>query len=224
MSLHIFSIALISISSNADSFAIAIAYGIRKVRIAILPNLLIASVSSFGTFLSMSLGQTIGGYLPRSISTMLGSGVLISIGILGISAAILQERQRRKIEKYRQENPGELRSIDSTQSSNDALQENGQYTDLPAITLRNSSRYMTIKESIPLAFSLTINNIGGGIGAGIASLNVPFTTALTFIFAILAVLVGCALGQNFAKKMTEYWAHLLSSISIILIGIYEYLN
>ena len=217
MSLHIFSIALISTSSNIDSFAIAIAYGIRKVRIAILPNLLIASVSSFGTFLSMSLGQTIGGYLPRSISTMLGSGVLISIGILGISTAILQERQRRKIEKYRQENYAKLRSIDP-------LQTREHYIDIPPIPPINKSRYMTVKESIPLAFSLTINNIGGGIGAGIASLNVPFTTGLTFIFAILAILIGCALGQNFAKKMTEYWAHLLSSISIILIGIYEYLN
>jgi putative sporulation protein YtaF len=217
MSLHLFSIALISTSSNIDSFAIAIAYGIRKVRIAILPNLLIATVSSFGTFLSMSLGQTIGGYLPRSISTMLGSVVLISIGILGMSAAILQERQRHKIEKYWQENYNRLKSIDSPQ-------ERENYIDIPAIPPIDKSRYMTIKESIPLAFSLTINNIGGGIGAGIANLNVPFTTALTFILAILAILIGCALGQNFARKMTEYWAHLLSSISIILIGIYEYFN
>jgi putative sporulation protein YtaF len=217
MSLQILSIALMSISSNTDSFAIAIAYGIRRVRIAILPNLLIASVSSFGTFLSMSLGQTIGGYLPRSISTMLGSGVLISIGILGISGAIWQERQRRKIEKYHQENPVKLRSIDP-------LCEIESYIVPLSIPSNNSSRYMTIKESIPLAFSLTINNIGGGIGAGIANLNVPFTTGLTFILAIVAILVGCTLGQKFAKKMTEYSAHLLSSISIILIGIYEYFN
>jgi putative sporulation protein YtaF len=217
MSLQILSIALMSISSNTDSFAIAIAYGIRRVRIAILPNLLIASVSSFGTFLSMSLGQTIGGYLPRSISTMLGSGVLISIGILGISGAIWQERQRRKIEKYHQENPVKLRSIDP-------LRDPESYIVPLSIPSNNSSRYMTIKESIPLAFSLTINNIGGGIGAGIANLNVPFTTGLTFILAIVAILVGCTLGQKFAKKMTEYSAHLLSSISIILIGIYEYFN
>jgi putative sporulation protein YtaF len=217
MSLHIFSVVLISISSNTDSFAIAIAYGIRKIRIAILPNLVIASVSSFGTFLSMSLGQTIGGYLPRSISTMLGSGVLISIGILGMSGAIWQERQRRKIEKYRQENSVKLRSIYALQEIESCI--------APLQTAdRNSSRYMTIKESIPLAFSLTINNIGGGVGAGIANLNVPFTTGITFILAILAILIGCTLGQKFAKNMTEYWAHLLSSISIILIGIYEYFH
>jgi putative sporulation protein YtaF len=217
MGLQILSIALMSISSNTDSFAIAMAYGIRKVRIAILPNLLIASVSSFGTFLSMSLGQTIGGYLPRSISTMLGSGVLISIGILGMSGAIWQEKQRRKIEKYKRENSDKLRSIY-------LLQEVEGYINPLQTPSRNNSRYMTIKESIPLAFSLTINNIGGGIGAEIANLNVPFTTGITFIFAVLAILVGCTLGQKFAKKMTEYWAHLLSSISIILIGIYEYLN
>jgi putative sporulation protein YtaF len=224
MSLQIFSIALMSISSNTDSFAIAIACGIRKVRIPLLPNLLIATVSSFGTFLSMSLGQTIGQYLPRSISTILGSGVLISLGILGIFGAIWQERKRLRIEKYRRENYRKLRSIDSTQSSIQPLPERETYIDILSISPVNNSRYMTMKESIPLAFSLTINNVGGGVGAGIAKLNVLSTTGLTFVFAILAILIGCTLGQGFAKRMTEYWAHLLSSISIILIGIYEYFN
>jgi len=102
MSLHILSIALISISSNTDSFAVAIAYGIKKIRITIPANLLIAVVSSLGTFLSISVGQMISGYLPRSTASILGSGVLISIGIFGMWQTIRQEHKRRRIEKYNQ--------------------------------------------------------------------------------------------------------------------------
>jgi putative sporulation protein YtaF len=171
MSLHLFSVALMSISSNTDSFAIAVAYGIKKVRIGILPNFSIVVVSSFGTFVSMSIGETIGNYLPRSISNTIGSGVLIAIGLFGIWSAIVQARQHQKIAKRR---PIE---------SSDRLEN---YIYIAQIFTKNTQRYINFKESVLLAFSLTINNVGGGIGAGISHLNIPIATGLTFILAILS--------------------------------------
>ena len=225
MSLHLFSIALISISSNTDSFAVAIAYGIKKVKITIGANLLIAIVSSLGTFLSMSIGQMISGYLPRSTASILGSGVLISIGLLGIWQTIRQEHQRRRIEKYKQQQNSSVSSyFYQAQSSalRDSIDEN--YINNPPKDIKNILGYMKMKDSIPLAFSLTINNIGGGIGAGISGLNATITTGSTFIIAILALICGSALGEKFARRTTDFWAGFLSSSLIILIGIYEYFN
>lgn len=218
MSLHLFSIALISISSNTDSFAVAIAYGIKKVRITIGANLLIAIVSSLGTFLSMSIGQMISGYLPRSTASILGSGVLISIGIFGMWQTIRQEYKRRKIERYRQNFSPSY--FDRDRSAN--IQDD----DIDRHPTENKNRlaHIRMKDSIPLAFSLTINNIGGGIGAGISGLNATITTASTFIIAILALIAGSNLGEKFAKKLTDLWAGVLSSSLIILIGVYEYFN
>ena len=226
MSLHILSIALISISSNTDSFAVAIAYGIKKIRITIPANLLIAVVSSLGTFLSISVGQMISGYLPRSTASILGSGVLISIGIFGMWQTIRQEHQRRRIEKYNQQQNFSVSSyFYQTRSANlqaDKIDKN--YIDLPTTDIKNIWGDMKMKDSIPLAFSLTINNIGGGIGAGISGLNVTLTTGATFILAILALIYGSALGEKFTKKMTDFWAGFSSASLIILIGIYEYFN
>ena len=219
MSLHIFSIVLISVSSNTDSFAIAVAYGIKKVRITIGANLLIAIVSSLGTFLSMSLGETIGGYLPKSIASLLGSGVLISIGIFGICQAIIQERKRQKIERYQRQQDFSVSSyFYQTQSlhvRDNKIHEN--YTDLDRKSIK-------MKQSIPLAFSLTINNVGAGVGAGISGLNATLTTGLTFVFALLAIFSGSILGEKFAQRMNDFWAGFLSSILIISIGLYEYFN
>ena len=226
MSLHILSIALISISSNTDSFAVAIAYGIKKIRITIPANLLIAVVSSLGTFLSISVGQMISGYLPRSTASILGSGVLISIGIFGMWQTIRQEHQRRRIEKYNQQQNFSVSSyFYQTRSANlqaDKIDKN--YIDLPTTDIENIWGDMKMKDSIPLAFSLTINNIGGGIGAGISGLNVTLTTGLTFVLAILSLICGSALGEKFTKKMTDFWAGFSSASLIILIGIYEYFN
>ena len=226
MSLHILSIALISISSNTDSFAVAIAYGIKKIRITIPANLLIAVVSSLGTFLSISVGQMISGYLPRSTASILGSGVLISIGIFGMWQTIRQEHKRRRIEKYNQQQNFSVSSyFYQTRSANlqaDKIDKN--YIDLPTTDIKNIWGDMKMKDSIPLAFSLTINNIGGGIGAGISGLNVTLTTGSTFVLAILALICGSALGDKFAKRMTDFWAGFSSASLIILIGIYEYFN
>ena len=226
MSLHILSIALISISSNTDSFAVAIAYGIKKIRITIPANLLIAVVSSLGTFLSISVGQMISGYLPRSTASILGSGVLISIGIFGMWQTIRQEHQRRRIEKYNQQQNFSVSSyFYQTRSANlqaDKIDKN--YIDLPTTDIKNIWGDMKMKDSIPLAFSLTINNIGGGIGAGISGLNVTLTTGSTFVLAILALICGSALGDKFAKRMTDFWAGFSSATLIISIGIYEYFN
>jgi len=226
MSLHILSIALISISSNTDSFAVAIAYGIKKIRITIPANLLIAVVSSLGTFLSISVGQMISGYLPRATASILGSGVLISIGIFGMWQTIRQEHKRRRIEKYNQQQNFSVSSyFYQTRSANlQADKIDKDYIALPTTDIKNILGYMKMKDSIPLAFSLTINNIGGGIGAGISGLNVTLTTGLTFVLAILSLIYGSALGEKFTKKMTDFWAGFSSASLIILIGIYEYFN
>ena len=225
MSLHILSTVLISLSSNTDSLAIAVAYGIKKVKIPILPNLLIAVVSSLGTFVSMSVGEMIGGYLPKSIAGILGSGVLISIGIIGIWKTIQEEQRRLKRVKSDRQNIIMLATSSPNQLSEDKNSSN--LVNRPQNILsgvRNRSKVISIKESIPLAFSLTINNIGGGVGAGMSGLSASLTTVINFILAILAILGGSALGGRFANKMTEYWAGFLSSGLIIMIGIYEYFN
>jgi putative sporulation protein YtaF len=221
MGLHIFSVALISISSNTDSFAVAIAYGIKKVRITIGAKLLIAIVSSLGTFVSMSVGQIISEYLPHSIARTLGSGVLISIGLLGMWQTIWQERKRRRIEKYKQQQKS---SVNSYFYQTQLLNIRDDNIDRISNKLVERSSSIDVKQCIPLAFSLTINNIGGGIGAGISGLNITLTTGLTFILAVLAIISGATLGGRIARRMTEFWAVLLSSTLIITIGIYEYFN
>ena len=65
---HLLSSFVLCFSSNVDNFAVAVAYGVKKLRIGILSNCLIALVSALGTLLSLSVGAVIERYLPDPVA------------------------------------------------------------------------------------------------------------------------------------------------------------
>ncbi|KAM3100284.1 hypothetical protein ACKFKG_01350 [Phormidesmis sp. 146-35] len=98
---HLLSSFLLSTSSNVDNFAVAVAYGVKKLKIGIFSNLLIAVVSALGTILSLSVGNVISRYLPGPVANVLGSSVLIVIGIIGIWDTL--EREKKGVAEQRDE-------------------------------------------------------------------------------------------------------------------------
>ena len=144
----------------------------------------------------------------------------MAIGLVGMWQTIEHEHQRRKIRQLTQPDlklsiPVDLERLTYHQQPD---------LDLLVKDPQQRRKYLKAKQALPLAFSLTINNIGGGIGAGISGLNATLTTLITFGLALLAMSIGSSLGKKFARQMTEFWAGILSASLIILLGIYEYFN
>ncbi len=232
---HVLSSFLLAFSANIDNFAVAIAYGVKKLHIGILSNLLIAFVSAMGAVLSMAVGTSISRYLPNPVANVLGSGVLIAIGLWGIWDTIEREK-RRNLAKLRQNRtrsevasgmPQPDSSMSPTFSSEvtpDLTQDLSYQSFLedPARADVDRSGYIDVKESIALAFGLTINNLGTGVGAGMSGLNIPFTAVLTFLVSVIAISLGYILGDRFTTKMTGISAGVVSGLMIIGLGVYEY--
>jgi putative Mn2+ efflux pump MntP len=238
---HLLSSFLLSATSNVDAFAVAIAYGMKKLRIGNWSNVLIAIVSTGGTVLSMSVGTVIGQYLPNSVANFLGSSVLIAIGLWGIWDTLEREKKRNRAKARQKRLSRTLVAVgayssDSFQNTTTTdqqlpttplteLMEDLSYESFlenPAKADKDRSGYIDIKESISLAFGLTINNLGGGVGAGISGLNIVLTSVLTFIFSILAIVAGYFMGDRLSASMTSIWTGILSGLLVIALGIYEY--
>ena len=183
---HLLSSLFISISVNLDSFAIGIAYGVKKIRIGMLSNLVIAIISTLGTYLSMTVGELIGRFLPSDTVKIIGATVLLFMGIWGIWETLKAERQEKK----------QKMKNSATDISYTTFIGKPEKADL------DDSKFIDVRESIPLAFALTINNLAGGVGAGITGLNVYITALMTFVLAILAIISGYFLGEKFAKKLS----------------------
>ncbi|MGG6269466.1 sporulation membrane protein YtaF [Leptolyngbya sp. AN03gr2] len=226
---HLFSSFVLCFSSNVDNFAVAVAYGVKRLRIGWLSNCLIALVSALGTLLSLSVGAAIERYLPDPVANLIGSAVLIVIGIWGIWDTFEREkkRNRSKLRHIRRSmvaagvDSAFVPQMDTKAESIDPLSY-ASYLEHPEIADVDRSGEIDVKEAIALSFGLTINNLGTGVGAGISGFNIAFTTVLTFMCSILAVMVGYLLGEQSTTKMTGISAGVLSGVMIIVLGVYEY--
>jgi len=77
------------------------------------------------------------------------------------------------------------------------------------------------REALALAMSLTFNNLAGGLGAGISHINIPFTTLLTMVLSLSAIVAGFQLGKRASVAISKFWLGVASGSLIMLVGIYE---
>lgn len=189
--MDILSSLLFAISANADNFVVGLSYGINKIKIGILSSLVISLITSIGTIISMSFSQVIVRFIPGNLSNLIGSISLIFIGLYTIAEPF-------------------LKSIQS-----DGILKNPEKAD------KDNSSNIDLKESLSLAFALSINNIGLGIGASITGLNIFLTSLFTFIFSLLMLLTGYFLGSYYLSKLFSKRATIVSGLIIIALGVYE---
>ncbi|MDP4146390.1 MAG: sporulation membrane protein YtaF [Bacillota bacterium] len=195
---------LFVISSSLDSLIVGIAYGIKKLKIGLLSNIIVAVTASAGTLISMIFGKFVLSFLPMSSASFIGSAVLISFGLYFILEPIIKKRHSQNL----------IQNKDSKHVHYDDILDN------PEIADKDNSGYIDLKESITLAFALTINNVGLGIGAGIAGLDLTVTTLVTLFFSLTAIPLGYYLGNRFLSKFLGKYASIISGCIIILLGLY----
>lgn len=203
--MNLASALLVAISANLDTFAVAISYGLKKVKLNIFSILLISLITSIGTFISMSLGLAIVDFISLSVANTIGSFMLIGMGIWFIF-------DHFKEEGYYHEH------VDSANSKGNTY---CQILSDPIKADKDNSGTIDYKECIALSVALSLNNVGLGIAASIAGINIYLNTTFTFIITILGFTVGGYIGRSYLSKFCNKYASLASGILIILIGLYE---
>lgn len=225
------SIFLLAIATNVDNLAVAIAYGVRKIKIGKASNLMISLVTGIGTYVSISVGMTIRNYLNASASNLIGSFVFVTIGLWVIWEA--QQQKKKFKNQYRlreQENVSiaggtNKKVIDDDAASLQQIYDEVSYESFIAVPEKadkDKSGYIDVKESIALALGLTINNLVSGVGAGISGFEVAITSGMSFVLSLLAISTGYLLGARFTVKMSGIWTGILSGCLLIGLGVYEY--
>lgn len=206
--MHVFSILLFVISANLDNLAVAVAYGIKKIKIGVTSNLLIALVSAIGTLASMCLGKLALNFISTRISNIIGSSILIMLG-LWFTAHFLFKRKCKE---------------PSLENHNNEFCQCQSLLDNPEMADTDASNTIEPKESVSLAIALTLNNFGLGIGASITGLSIPFTSLATFAVSALMIPLGFFLGRTYLSKLFGKYAELISALLIIFMGLYELFN
>lgn len=81
---------------------------------------------------------------------------------------------------------------------------------------------ITIKEMITLIITLLLNNIATGFAASITGVELIPTTVSTFIFGTIFLFIGNNLGKRINNDLIINYSEIISSITLILLGIIEF--
>lgn len=207
--MHTLSVILFVVSASLDNLIVGIAYGVKNLKIPMSSNLLIAFISCAGTFVSMALGKFAIKFLFGHTANLIGSFILILLGLWFIINSL---KKNDKVQKYEYKNQSKLECY---KFQCEELLTSPEKADI------NNSGHIDLKEAVVLGFALALNNIGLGIGASITGLNIILTSIFTFIFSLTTIPIGYVLGKKYIPNALENKANLISGIIIILLGLYE---
>lgn len=194
------SIFLFAVSANIDNFVIGISYGIKHIKVTWQANILIAVLTFSGTLLSMLAAQGLTQFISLTLSNTIGSLILIVIGIISIIQYIICE-----------------------------IKKGGRACSKKNIELaetydKNSNKKLEWHEAFVLGLSLSINNIGVGIGASIAGIGIIPAAISTLICSMLFLYTGNKLGNSCFSKLLGRHTQLVSGLIIIALGMWEIIS
>lgn len=183
---------LIALANNVDNLGARIAYSIRGVKISALVNLWIAVI----TFIISTASALSGAFVAESLGTKAAS-VTAMVLLVGVGFwLILPEWKKPKHHPYQSRN-----------------------TSLWTIFDTDLSKHIDFKEGTILRIALSINNIGGGLSAGMIGTSAYLVGLLSAILSFIALWAGNYFADFFIRRHIADKAAVISGLLLIAIGI-----
>lgn len=165
----------LTFSSSIDNLGVGISYGIRNIRISHFSNLIISVICFLFSWAGIYFGLWLSKILPGIMPVVIGSFLLVVIGIRIVLLAIPRKAVAEGVE-------GEVAS-----------------TEINGLTKNiGESGGIGFVESIFLGVGLSANALTNGLGAGLFGLNPIAICIAAAIGSFITVWGGVALGRKIA--------------------------
>ena len=211
----LFSAILLAVSLSMDALGIGISYGLRKVRVATLPKVIISLISLIFTALAIGIGHVIALILPEQLAKLIGSAMLLVLGVVIIVQALIG---RTSSENKKKPTP---KTWSWTIKS---LGVSIKITRVPVANDIDKAPAINVKESLYLGVALSIDSFGAGISSAVAGVNsflVPVLVGLCqFVFLSLGLYCGSKLTA--IQKLDSNFFMLLSGAILITLACVRY--
>lgn len=193
---------LIALTNNFDNIGVRIAYSVRGVKIGLPQNLLIALITFVISTAAAMLGSALGN-VAGPLCHVLSMAVLTAIGLWFIAEPYVKKlRQAHRPPKGKKdERPviGALRDPEKSDIDN--------------------SKTIDFGEAALLGVSLSINNVGGGLSAGMIGLDPAVMGALSAAISFLALLLGNFAAGAFVRLGLARKTGVAAGLILIAIGV-----
>ena len=197
---HLFYAIIIALANNVDNFGARIAYSIQGTRVETLINLWISVITFVISASAAFSGVAVIGSFGKNAASMIAMGMLVILG----SWMIIQTRWQSWHEKIHEE---------KASASYLNILRKPHHADV------DDSKHIDFKEGTILGVALSINNIGGGVSAGVLGIDPLLVGFLSALISFLALWVGNYVADYFVSRHIADKAALIGGILLILIGV-----
>ncbi len=175
-------IAGFAVSSSLDNLGVGLSYGIRGIRVGVLPNLIIAVICFLFSGTGILFGQWLSKAFPGMVSAVVGAFILTVIGLRIVLLAMPRK-------------PSASPEVKEDQSGSVSLKGLLQH---PEKADKDQSGSIGIGESVVLGIALSANAVTNGLSAGLMNLS-PLAISLTAAQgSFLTIWIGVAIGRKAA--------------------------
>ncbi len=197
---NLFYTFFIALSNNFDNIGVRIAYSIRGIKITTLINIWISVITFFISFFAAFSGTMMTGFFGKQLSSIIAMLLLTAIG----SWMILEQYiKRNRNEEPEQEDASSLLHV----------------LVKPEKADMDKSKHIDFKEGTILGIALSINNVGGGLSAGMMGLSSIWVGLLSAVISFIALWSGNYIAKFFIKWNISKKATVVAGIVLIAIGI-----
>ncbi len=205
-------LVILAVAVSVDGFSVGVAYGLRNIKIGIMPLIIISSISALAIYMTISLGAVIAELFTEQFAERLGGVLLIGIGLWIIYSAYIKCNNH-------QQDTGKIQDNKLIFSLNlNSLGIMIKILKKPVTADLDGSGSIGLLEAIILGFALALDALGAGLGAGLTGFSgyiLPVCIGLSkFIFIKTGLITGDKIG-NIVPSRFEVFPGLI----IILLGI-----
>ena len=207
----LFSAILLAVSLSMDALGIGISYGLRKVQVATLPKVIISLISLIFTALAIGIGNVIALILPEQLAKLIGSAMLVILGVVVIIQALggnsTSENKKKPTPKTWS---WTIKSLGVTI----------KITRAPIANDIDKAPAINVKESLYLGVALSIDSFGAGISSAVAGVNNILVPALVGICQFIFLSLGLYCGSKLTtiQKINSNFFMLLSGAILIVLA------
>lgn len=197
---HLLSAVVIALANNVDNLGARLAYSVQGTKVSVLINAWISAITLFVSGVAAYFGEVIMVVLGKFFASFLAMAMLVALGLWMILHARLQSWH----DKIHEE---------KTATQHVHILRKPHHADI------DDSKHIDFAEGTVLGFALSINNVGGGVTAGVLGVNPILVGFLSSMISFAALLVGNYAATFLIERRISDKAAVFGGVALILIGL-----
>lgn len=211
--MNLWIIMLLAISLSMDTLGISISYGIRKIKIPLSARLIICFISVLFTYIAVSFGNIMLMVIPANIAKLIGSGMMLLLGIFIIYQSVFAQEKNSKKRKFKN-----IDIVLKPLGITIKIIRNPAYGDL------DKSKHIDPLEAIYLGTALSIDSFAAGISTSISGINSSLIPIAVGACQLIFLFIGVNIGKKIVSSInidSKYFV-LISGLILVSLAIVRF--